>query len=360
MRSAGVPGSTPVCYRLAMNQNDTAIIERLRELHRRIRERVAQRLAAGALAAFADPVGGEADVAADGPGDVSFAIDVPAEEEIDRFATEWGRERPLVVVAEGLGERRYGRDPRPGEEVLRLIADPIDGTRNLMFDMRSGWVLTALAVDRGDATTCGDVRYAVQSELPVRDRNSADCLWAVRGAGAHWERRDRVTGELRGARRLLAGDDPRLDRGYYVFFKFSPEDRSAIAGIEEDFLRELVGRHGVDRRTIYDDQYISNAGQMYLLLTHRYRFVADLRGLVGDLLGVNNFTSQPYDLCCALIAEEAGIPLTGPRGGALDFPLRIAHRCSFVGYANTAVRAVLEPILHAAMARFERRVRGDG
>ena len=335
------------------------ILDRLRVLHGRIRDRVLSTLAEGALARGNDPVSGEADVAEDGPGDVSFSIDIPAEEEIDRFATEWGRTRPLVVVSEGLGVRRYGRAARPGETVLRLIADPIDGTRNLMFDMRSGWILTAVAPDRGDDTSLADVEVALQTELPVRGRRTADSLSAIRGQGAQWERVDLDRGSLE-SRPLRAGGDPRLDRGFYVFFKFSPEDRTVLARMEEDFLGMLVDRHQVDRRTIYDDQYISNAGQLYMLLTHRYRFVADLRGLVGDRLGVDNFTSQPYDLCCALIAQEAGVPLGGPRGDALDFPLHISHRCSFVGYANDAVRESLEPILDEVLDRLDRGAYGGG
>ncbi|MBI4881470.1 MAG: hypothetical protein HY812_17680 [Planctomycetes bacterium] len=330
--------------------NDQELRERLLVLHERIRQRTLAALASGALASGLDPAAGEAAVLAEGAGDVSYAIDVPAEEEIDRFARELDEEEPLVVVSEGLGERRYGA--KDGAARLRLVVDPIDGTRNLAHDMRSGWILTAAARERGAATSLADVHLAVQSEIPTRDRRSFHVLSARRGAGARIERRDLTSGALLEQGPLRASSDPQLGNGFYVFFKFSPEDRAVIARIEEDFLGCLVERHGVDRRTLCDDQYISNAGQLFLIATRRYRFLADLRGHVGDVLGVNNFTSKPYDVCCALIAAEAGVPLTDERGNALDAPLCVDHRVSFVAYANEPVRRALEPLLQEALERF--------
>lgn len=336
--------------------DDWRLAAELLRLHDRIRLRTRVMMERGHLARGRDPARGEAAVAGQGAGDLTFAIDVPAEEEIDRFARDFAEGGPLTVISEGAGERTYssarGPGPRPP---LRLIADPIDGTRNLMFDMRSAWILTALADDRGSATTLADVRVAVQSELPTRDRKSYSILSAVKGGGARYERRDLESGAVLEERPLAPSPDSRLDNGFYVFFKFSPEDRVPLAEIEHDFLSELVRLHGVDRRTLYDDQYISNAGQLYLLMTQRYRMVADLRGRIGDLLGVDNFTTKPYDVCCALIAAEAGVPVTDAFGKPLAAPLDVHHRVSFVGYASDAVRRRLEPLLADAVDRFATR-----
>ncbi len=334
--------------------DDLDLQARLLTLHARIRSRTLAALRDGALAHGEDPASGEAAVAEEGASDVSYAIDVPAEEEIDRFAVELAQEVPLVVISEGHGERRYSA-PRPGVEGIRIIVDPIDGTRNLAYDMRSAWVLTAAAPDRGDETSLRDVRLAVQTELPTQDSRVYHELVARRGEGAFLERRDLDSGQSLGRRRLQASKDARLDNGFYVFFKFSPEDRTVLAGLEEEFLTRLVVEHGVDRRTLCDDQYISNGGQLFLVVTQRYRFVCDIRGHVGDVLGVDNFTSKPYDVCCALIAEEAGIPVTDPFGAPLDAPLDAHHRVSFVAYANGAVRAKLEPMLHEVLDRFRSR-----
>ena len=331
--------------------------ERLGELHDRIRESTRTALRHGSLAAGGDPAHSEAKVVEEGVADVSYGIDVPAEEEIDRFGREIGKVQPVVVVSEGSGLKRYGPEPKAGDEVLRIIIDPIDGTRNLANDMRSAWILTAVARDRGEQTSSRDIFFALQSEIPERDRKSYHLLGATRGEGAFCEMRDLSSRELVWRRKLKPSGDARLDNGFYVFFKFSPEDREALSRIEENFLKRVVAEHGVDRRTLCDDQYISNGGQLFLMMTQRYRFLCDLRGHVGDLLGVDNFTSHPYDVCCSLIAEEAGIPVTAADGGPLEVPLDAAHRVSFVAYANQALREVLEPILQDVLQQYRQSVR---
>jgi len=159
-------------------------------------------------------------------------------------------------------------------------------------------------------------------------------------------------------RALVAPTSIPLTSGFFVFFKYSPEDRVPIARVEEEFLTRLCDEHGADRRTIYDDQYICNAGQLHLLATRRYRFVADLRGMIGDRLGVDNVTSKPYDVCCALVAEEAGCPVRAPDGGPFDVPLDVSHRVSFAAYANEETRRVLEPMLQDAIESFRLRTKG--
>jgi len=324
---------------------DDELLERLRGLHDRIRRRVLDLLASGARAKGLDPASDEAGVAAEGAGDVTFRIDVPAEEEVEHFVRDLGARMPVRVISEGAGDRTYGT----GEPDVRLVFDPVDGTRPLMFDMRSGWILSAVAAERGDATSLADVRMALQTEIPVSDRRSFVELFAKRGQGASLRRRDLATGRVEEERPLSASPDARLDNGVYVFFKFGPECRGDIGRIEERFLTALVQEHGVDPRTLYDDQYISSAGQLYLMITQRYRFLADLRGFVGDRTGSDNFTSKPYDVCCSLIAEEAGIPLTDPEGGPLRARLDLDGRVSFVAYANDGVRAQLEPLLQEVL-----------
>jgi hypothetical protein len=56
-------------------------------------------------------------------------------------------------------------------------------------------------------------------------------------------------------------------------------------------------------------------------------------------------------VCTALIAEEAGVLLTDPWGKPLDVPLNVSEDVAWVGYANAAIRASVEPALQAALGR---------
>ena len=41
--------------------------------------------------------------------------------------------------------------------MIRLIVDPIDGTRGIMYDKRSAWTLAGVAPQRGAGTHLGDI-----------------------------------------------------------------------------------------------------------------------------------------------------------------------------------------------------------
>ena len=77
----------------------------------------------------------------------------------------------------------------------RILADPIDGTRCLMYQKRSAWILTGIAPNRGESTSLADVELAVQTEIPLVKQHLCDSLWAQRGSGAFAERYNRLTGE---------------------------------------------------------------------------------------------------------------------------------------------------------------------
>ena len=107
------------------------------------------------------------------------------------------------------------------------------------------------------------------------------------------------------------------------------------------------------KASCFEDQYASTAGQLYELMAGHDRFVADLRPLVRPLLAQRglppSLTCHPYDVCCALIAEENGVIVTDVHGGPLDVPLNVDADVAWVGYANANIRAQIEPTLQEAL-----------
>src|SRR6185436_1540944 len=75
----------------------------------------------------------------------------------------------------------------------RVLVDPIDGTRGLMYQKRSAWILTGVAPNRGSATRLRDIVVAVQTEIPLVKQHLSDQLWAIRGGGAQAKRYNRVS-----------------------------------------------------------------------------------------------------------------------------------------------------------------------
>ena len=92
---------------------------------------------------------------------------------------------------------------------------------------------------------------------------------------------------------------------------------------------------------MFEDEYVSSGGQLHELATGRDRFVAELRPLVAP----GALACHPYDVCTALVLEEAGGGVTEPWGGALDAPLDTTSPVAWVGYANRALADWIGPVL---------------
>src|SRR5206468_8298066 len=103
-------------------------------------------------------------------------------------------------IAEGIesetgieGVKVFPDGAREDDAAIRVIVDPIDGTRGLMYDKRAAWALAGVAPNRGPATRLRDIEVAVMTELPTGKMGRADVLWAVKELGARAERVDLST-----------------------------------------------------------------------------------------------------------------------------------------------------------------------
>jgi len=230
----------------------------------------------------------------------------------------------------------------------RLIVDPIDGTRPIMYNKRSAWWLAGFAPNRGDGTSLQDIDVAVQVEIPTTRAALADTLRAIRGCGASGETTNLITGE-RTSFRPRPSRATTISGGFASIFHPFPGGKEIFASIEEDLAREIIGGLEASKTAMFDDQYLSTGGQLYELMTGRDRMLLDARGLLyerfkreGKPVG---HACHPYDLCTVLIAEEAGVVITDGRGRPLDAPLDTTSDVSWIGCANEAIRREVEPVL---------------
>jgi fructose-1,6-bisphosphatase/inositol monophosphatase family enzyme len=288
----------------------------------------------------------------DTDGDTIYAIDLVGEAVVERFAADLALEHDFVLVAEGLpgGRRSHRRGAAAAD--WRIIVDPIDGTRGLMYQKRSAWILTAVAPERGEATSLTDVVLAVQTEIPLVKQHLSDQLWAVRGEGAHAVRYNRLTGERRPIR-LGPSGAPGIAHGFASVSRFFPGARDELAAIDEAIVYGALGPYAPGKAHCFEDQYASTGGQLYELMAGHDRFVADVRPLLRPVLQQRGLppalACHPYDVCCALIAEEYGVIVTDPCGVTLDAPLNVDAEVAWVGYANARIRAQVEPLLQRAL-----------
>jgi fructose-1,6-bisphosphatase/inositol monophosphatase family enzyme len=324
------------------------LLRRIRAIHAAIRDDVV-------AACERTTVDQLAEIVAEEAGDTIFAIDRISEavllERFSDLAQHWS----CVLIAEGLGNTGWmplptGIDPAAAE--LCIIIDPIDGTRGLMYQKRSAWILTGVAPNRGPTTSLVDIELAVQTEIPLIKQHLCDSLWAAAGVGVGGERLNRLTGE----RQPMYPQPSRartIAQGYGNIARFFPGTRGELATIDDFVIERVLGPVQPGKAQAFEDQYVATGGQLYELMMGHDRWIADLRPLVEPILRRRDLAlglcCHPYDLCTELIAREAGVIVTDARGKQLTAPLDVTSDVSWIGYANSAIRDQVGPVLRAIL-----------
>jgi len=326
---------------------DHPLLEPIQVLHRRIRDDVVRACEEAAIAALSG-------VASEAEGDTIYAIDRVAEHEL---VAEIGRtiatlEEPVLLVAEGLPDGEVVVPEGADRKNVRwvIIVDPIDGTRGVMYQKRPAWILTGIARGPGPCTLA-DIELAVQTEIPLVKQHLSDELWAVRGQGSSALRVNRLTGEM-APLTLHPSTATTLAHGFAMISRFFPGSRAELAAIDDEVMAAVSGPPKPGKAQSFEDQYISSGGQLYELMAGHDRFVADLRPLFERRrAGGAALCCHPYDLCTELIARELGVLVTNELGATLDAPLDVTSDVGWIGYANAALKALVEPHLRHALTR---------
>ena len=326
------------------------LLKIIRALHEKIREAV---VAACEMTAIADL----SEIAKEEEGDTIYAIDRVSEELIvEYFAETVAKETPIVIIGEGLdaGKVVLPVGALETDARWRIIIDPIDGTRGIMYQKRAAWILTGVAPNKGEETALQDIELAVQTEIPLVKQHLSDTLWAIRGSGMFAERYNRITGARQEIFLKPSGADT-IAHGYAQISRFFPGAREELAAIDEEIVRGALGDVQKGKTHCFEDQYTSTGGQIYELISGHDRFTADLRPLMekklnerGLFLGI---CCHPYDICTELIAREAGVIITDTSGNPVNAILSVEPDVDWVGYANPAIRAQIEPLLQSSLQK---------
>jgi fructose-1,6-bisphosphatase/inositol monophosphatase family enzyme len=285
--------------------------------------------------------------------DTIYKIDTEVDPILESFCEEWGKDTPIVVVAEGLEDeqgnevqsRVFPSTAKEADASLRVIFDPIDGTRGIMYDKRPAWALAGVAPNKGASTRLHDIEISVMTELPTSKSGYGDVLWAIKGQGAKGVRvdlRDNSSQPLV----ISPSKAETINHGFASITNFFPGTKVLAGDLMEHIVQNLIGPADVTRATVFEDQYISTGGQFYELIVGHDRFNADLRPLFYQIQRQpEGLCCHPYDCATWLIADEAGVILTDGLGRPLDGPLDVTTGISWAGFANASLRKAIEPIL---------------
>lgn len=324
------------------------LLKSILRLHKQIRDSVVAACENASLESLSS-------IAKEEEGDTIYAIDRVSEELLVGFVSrEIAVRDPVVLIAEGLdgGKIVLPRGIAEDDARWRIIVDPIDGTRGIMYQKRSAWVLTGIAPNKGPQTNLQDIVLAVQTEIPLLKQHLSDQAWAIRGQGVSAVRHNRLTGEEQTIY-LRPSSASSIAHGFAQVSRFFPGARDQLAAIDEEIVLGALGPVQPGKAHCFEDQYICSGGQFYELMSGHDRFTADLRPIMEAYLAqkglVLGICCHPYDVCTELVARELGIIITDERGGPLQPKLDVETDVSWVGYANKAIQREIEPLLLAAL-----------
>src|SRR5882757_4976638 len=203
-----------------MIENPQSVVDRLIEFQKLVRDVVIK----------SHSVAGQYEVSRSSAADTIYKIDTDVDPILESFCEEWSKETPLVLVAEGLedeagnevvGGKVFPHGSSPDDAKIRVIVDPIDGTRGIMYDKRPAWALAGVASNRGVNTYLHEIEVAVMTELPTSKMGYGDVLWAIRGHGAHGRRDDLKTGQHTPLK-LSPSRSEKIDHGFAMVANFFP------------------------------------------------------------------------------------------------------------------------------------------
>jgi len=326
------------------------LLSQIRLLHNRIRDAVITAFETNSREKMAE-------IVRDEEGDTIFAIDIVSEQLLlDFFRKEIAPQSPLVLIAEGLpgGQIVLPEGTKEKDVRWRIIMDPIDGTRVLMYQKRSAWILTGAAPNLGSRTGLKDIELAVQTEIPLLKQHLSDQLWALRGEGVQTARYNRLTGES--APFVPKPSSAKsVSQGFAMVSRYFPGAREILAEIDEEIIQGALGPVQFGKTHCFEDQYISDGGRLYELMLGHDRFVADLRPQMEKILSRRGLKMgiccHPYDVCTEMIARECGVIITDIYGNQLNVPLDVHTDVAWIGYANLNIKREIEPLLQKALKK---------
>jgi trehalose synthase len=241
---------------------------------------------------------GRAQQAQGAGGDVTFAVDAVAEEELQRFIDEHAPDTAFYSEDRGL--------VASDNATHVLIVDPIDGTRPAMAGLESACVAVALAPLAND----GDPRMADIESAAVVEIKSGDWFLAVKGHG------------VRSSRKSGLSTNTDITR---MFWGYGFRGRPARATVE--VLGPLIDASSVGGGTFeLGSQAFAMTrvitGQLDAVIEVGSRVIDEIPGIRKEFEALGHgevLNNSPYDLAAPwLCLTEAGGVVTDGWGNPLD------------------------------------------
>lgn len=279
-------------------------------------------------------------------GDVTFAIDDAAEQELAEFVAT--RAPRLAFYSEDQG--LVGA----GDATHVLIVDPIDGTRPAMAGLESACVAVALAPLGDGAPTMGDLELGCVVEI-----KSGAWFLAERGRGVELGSQRNPGAQFGSERAPALSANTSVERMFWGYgFRGRPVRASVeVLGDLIDASSVLGGTFELGSQAFAMTRLVT--GQLDAVVEVGSRLIDDVPGMRAEFERVGHghvLNNSPYDLAApALCLLEAGGVLSDGWGRPLDDRLLLGagheFQISSISAAGPELHAKLVAAVDAGVAR---------
>jgi len=285
--------------------------------------------------------------------DEVYELDVLAENGLHDFLNNafQGFSIPVHWIMEGLDKpQHFGASSGAGHQAWSLIVDPVDGTRCLMYDKRSAWVLSAMARHPHERVPMASDMFAwAMVEIPVTRQFLSSELVGYQDETIHIQAQN--WNQFDGGYQAFTPQPSTatdLRGGFSSLVNFFPEGSRQLGKVADTFYRETGYLNPQGNPLLFMDQYLSTGGQLYELMVGHDRMIVDFRPewVPGESKGLS---CHPYDICCFPLLEALGGIVLDPQGKRPEFPLDTTTPVSWAGFANPTLAQKHFPALQKAL-----------
>src|SRR5690606_20886508 len=142
------------------------------------------------------------------------------------------------------------------ETAVRIIMDPIDGTRGIMYNKRSAFFLAGAAPNKRSLMHLQDIEAAVMTELPTSKAYLSDSFYAIKVKGAFGLQRNLFNNKIN-TLHARPSSASTIIGGFAQISRFFPPGKDILAKIEEELIASL-SEIQEGKALLFEDQYISS------------------------------------------------------------------------------------------------------
>ncbi len=239
--------------------------------------------------------------------DYAYAVDVIVDQFYKPYLDDlYKRNEQINILSE------YYSYPIRNDAKYFVLIDPVDGSRELMRDERAAWLIFAYGKWKGKETKLKDIQGVILGRLPPSREHIYEFIMTSETTEPLVYKFDLTTLGGRNIENLEEWEVKKLkNRGLndiyhsHICFVAPFPPYKYVAEIADKFW------NAVGDKVIFNEQYLTTAGQMLAMLEGKISLIVDIRKSIKNRYDVDMLCAHPYDIPAAYLLKKLNAVVTG-------------------------------------------------